>query len=148
MAFTLAPEALAAGYGIVVFETIGSTNEEAAARGRSGDTGPVWIVSPHQSGGRGRRGGNWQTPSGNLAASLLLSTDAPPATAATLGFVAGLALVRALDTCCGPGASFEAGLRPAPQDEERGGSQPGARTPPQTQHGAMRFSSVFGTRRR
>jgi CO/xanthine dehydrogenase Mo-binding subunit len=45
-------------------------------------------------------------------------------------------------------ASFGAGLRPAPQGEERGGSQPGARTPPQTQHGAMRFSSVFGTRRR
>jgi BirA family biotin operon repressor/biotin-[acetyl-CoA-carboxylase] ligase len=99
MAFALAPEALAAGYRLVSFETIGSTNEEAAARGRAGDTGPLWIVSPHQSGGRGRRGGSWQTPSGNLAASLLLATAVPPATAATLGFVAGLALAQALDRC-------------------------------------------------
>jgi BirA family biotin operon repressor/biotin-[acetyl-CoA-carboxylase] ligase len=99
MAFALAPEAIAAGYRLVSFETIGSTNEEAAARGRGGETGPLWIVSPHQSGGRGRRGGSWQTPSGNLAASLLLSTVVPPATAATLGFVAGLALAQALDRC-------------------------------------------------
>jgi BirA family biotin operon repressor/biotin-[acetyl-CoA-carboxylase] ligase len=101
MAFALAPEALAAGYGIVAFDTIGSTNEEAVRRGRAGETGPLWIVSPHQSGGRGRRGGNWETPSGNLAASLLITTDAPPATAATLGFVAGLALAQALDRYCG-----------------------------------------------
>jgi BirA family biotin operon repressor/biotin-[acetyl-CoA-carboxylase] ligase len=99
MAFALAPEAIAAGYRLVSFETIGSTNEEAAARGRAGDEGPLWIVSPHQSGGRGRRGGSWQTPSGNLAASLLLSIDVPPVAAATLGFVAGLALAQALDRC-------------------------------------------------
>jgi BirA family transcriptional regulator, biotin operon repressor / biotin---[acetyl-CoA-carboxylase] ligase len=101
MAFALAPEAIAAGYRLLAFDTIGSTNEEAAARGRAGETGPLWIVSPHQSGGRGRRGGSWQTPSGNLAASLLLTTEVPPAVAATLGFVAGLALAQALDRCCG-----------------------------------------------
>lgn len=101
MAFALAPAAVAAGYGIIAFETIGSTNEEAAARGRAGETAPLWIVSPHQSGGRGRRGENWQTPAGNLAASLLITTDAAPARAATLGFVAGLALAQALDRCCG-----------------------------------------------
>lgn len=101
MTFALAPEAIAAGYRLLAFDTIGSTNEEAAARGRAGETGPLWIVSPHQSGGRGRRGGSWQTPSGNLAASLLLTIDVPPAVAATLGFVAGLALAQALDRCCG-----------------------------------------------
>jgi len=101
MAFALAPEAIAAGYRLLAFDTIGSTNEEAAARGRAGETGPLWIVSPHQSGGRGRRGGSWQTPSGNLAASLLVTVEAPPAVAATLGFVAGLTLAQALDRCCG-----------------------------------------------
>ncbi|MEQ1902374.1 MAG: biotin--[acetyl-CoA-carboxylase] ligase, partial [Devosia sp.] len=45
---------------------------------------------------RGRRGRAWETPTGNLAASLLLVPDCDPAIAATLGFVAGVALNRAL----------------------------------------------------
>jgi BirA family biotin operon repressor/biotin-[acetyl-CoA-carboxylase] ligase len=59
------------------------------------------VVSPHQSAGRGRRGNAWSTEAGNLAASLLLSPDVPAGSAATLGFVAGLALAQALDRCCG-----------------------------------------------
>lgn len=120
MDFALAPESRAAGYGLVSVPTIGSTSAEASARGRGGEPGPLWIVSDHQSAGRGRRGSHWATPPGNLAASLLLTLDAPPAIVATLGFVAGLALGRALEGCCpGGSASFEARLCRAPQDEER-----------------------------
>ena len=53
-------------------------------------------MSKQQESGRGRRGRAWATPHGNLAATLLLVTDATSA-AATLGFVAGLALADALD---------------------------------------------------
>lgn len=96
MAFALGPRADAAGYRLVAHETIASTNQDALERAAAGDAGRVWIVSAHQTAGRGRRGREWQTPAGNLAASLL-TIVAPGDTAnATLGFVAGLALDEAL----------------------------------------------------
>jgi BirA family biotin operon repressor/biotin-[acetyl-CoA-carboxylase] ligase len=96
MDFALGPKAQAAGYRLKVYDTIGSTNAEALSRAKAGDPGKLWIVSPHQSAGRGRRGREWATPAGNLAASLLLVIDAAPSVAATLGFAAGLALDEAL----------------------------------------------------
>ena len=97
MAFALAPEAVAAGYNLASYDTIGSTSTEAMARLRGGEQGPLWVVSRHQSKGKGRRGNAWQSPPGNLAASLAVTLDAEPATVATLGFVAGVAAARALD---------------------------------------------------
>lgn len=96
MRFALGPKAQAAGYRIEVHDTVSSTNAAALARAREGDGGRLWVVSPHQSAGRGRRGTHWATPPGNLAASLLHLVDASPTTSATLGFVAGLALDEAL----------------------------------------------------
>lgn len=117
MGFSLPPEAEAAGYRLSCHHAIDSTSAEALRLAGAGEAGPRWIVSAEQSAGRGRRGSAWESPRGNLFASLLLTTGLPPARIATLGFVAGLALDRALAACCGEGASFEAGLRPAPQDE-------------------------------
>ncbi|NIJ56852.1 BirA family biotin operon repressor/biotin-[acetyl-CoA-carboxylase] ligase [Pseudochelatococcus lubricantis] len=74
----------------------GSTSTEAMESGRAGDPGPLWVVTDHQLGGRGRRNRAWSSPKGNLAASLLLTTNASVALAATLGFVAGVALERAI----------------------------------------------------
>lgn len=96
MGFALAPRATEGGYGLRSFDSIGSTNAEAMTLGRAGEPGPLWVVSKHQSAGRGRRGRDWATPSGNLAATLLHRLDLPPAPAATIGFVAGLALNTAL----------------------------------------------------
>lgn len=96
MRFALAPKAEAAGYRVEAHDRISSTNAEALSRARAGDPGKLWVVSPHQVAGRGRRGSDWQTPPGNLAASLLNVVSAPPRIAATLGFVAGLALDEAL----------------------------------------------------
>ena len=119
MAFALSHDATRAGYRLAAFETIGSTSTEALRRAAEGETGPLWLVAGQQTAGNGRRGSAWQSPPGNLAASLLLTLDQPPATLAQLGFVAGLALGRALDCCCGrDGASIQAGRRPAPQDED------------------------------
>jgi BirA family transcriptional regulator, biotin operon repressor / biotin---[acetyl-CoA-carboxylase] ligase len=97
MAFALGPIATAADYGLVEFENVGSTNDEAMARARAGETGPLWIVARSQSGGRGRRGRVWSSPVGNLYTTLMIGVQVPPAIAATLGFVAGLALDRAVN---------------------------------------------------
>lgn len=97
MAFALGPQAVAAGYGLAAYERIDSTNSAALRRIRAGERGPLWIVTDLQSEGRGRRGRSWTTQPGNLAASLLLSVDTSLPLAATLGFVAALALRRALE---------------------------------------------------
>ncbi len=75
---------------------LGSTNDEAMARARSGDPGHLWITAQEQTSGKGRLGRQWVSAPGNLYASLLLIDPAPPAFAPRLGFVAGLALARTL----------------------------------------------------
>ena len=92
MPFVLGPNALAAGYRIFSYDTIGSTSTEAMALARAGDRGRVWLASLEQTAGHGRRGRHWQTPPGNLAASVFIRTTASIPRAATLGFVGGLAL--------------------------------------------------------
>lgn len=97
MTFTLGARAQKAGHHLVVRAQSVSTNAEALALARAGETGPLWLVTDWQTGGRGRRGRPWLSPPGNLAASFLQHLDIAPGEAATLGFAAGLALVRALD---------------------------------------------------
>ncbi|MDZ4372589.1 MAG: biotin--[acetyl-CoA-carboxylase] ligase, partial [Phenylobacterium sp.] len=70
-----------------------------------GEAGPVWITAARQTAGRGRRGRAWSTQRGNLAATLLTTTDRPPGEAAQLSFVAALAACDLADTCLGPGAA-------------------------------------------
>lgn len=105
MAWRLGQKALASGYRLQAFETIGSTNREALDRARAGDAGRLWIVAGAQTAGRGRRGRAWQTPPGNLAASLLLMQPPGEAAPATLGFAAGLALECAIRACA-PGLAI------------------------------------------
>jgi BirA family biotin operon repressor/biotin-[acetyl-CoA-carboxylase] ligase len=80
------------GPPVVVFDEIDSTNAEARRRAEAGEAGPVWLVGLRQTAGRGRRGRVWETGEGNLAATLLFSTDKPPAEAAQVSFVAALAV--------------------------------------------------------
>jgi BirA family biotin operon repressor/biotin-[acetyl-CoA-carboxylase] ligase len=99
MAWRLGGKALSRGYRLEAFETISSTNSEALAWARAGDTGRLWVVAGAQTAGHGRRGRAWQTPSGNLAATLLLGAAPGAAASATLGFAAGLALESAIRAC-------------------------------------------------
>ena len=94
--FWLGPKAAARGYRLHGFDTIGSTSTAAADAARAGDAGDVWFAALQQTAGRGRRGRAWESPHGNLAASLLVVPGCDPAVAATLGFVAGVALHEAL----------------------------------------------------
>lgn len=82
----------AKGPPVVVLDEIDSTNAEARRRAEAGEAGPVWLVGLRQTAGRGRRGRAWETGEGNLAATLLFSTDKPPAEAAQVSFVAALAV--------------------------------------------------------
>lgn len=94
--FWLGPVAASRGYRLNGFDAVGSTSTEAAAAAAAGDAGEVWFAALQQTAGRGRRGRTWETPSGNLAASLIIVPTCDPAIASTLGFVAGVALNRAL----------------------------------------------------
>lgn len=99
MSFALGPRAAQAGYRLDGFDSIGSTNTEALQRIRAGKRGPLWIAARAQTEGRGRRGRAWTSTEGNLAASLVLATQAPLSVAASLGFVAALAVRRAVENC-------------------------------------------------
>jgi BirA family biotin operon repressor/biotin-[acetyl-CoA-carboxylase] ligase len=88
----LAPDATAAGVGLVALDSTGSTNAEALRRARAGESGPLWITARTQTAGRGRRGRVWVSEPGNLFATLLLTDPAPAARAAQLSLVAALAL--------------------------------------------------------
>lgn len=114
MDFSLGPAARSTGTRLAAFESIGSTNAEALSRARSGERGPLWLVTERQTAGRGRRDRAWQSPPGNLAATVLEVMEVAPAVAATLGFAAGVALESALQT-----VGVEARLRAAGQDAFR-----------------------------
>jgi BirA family biotin operon repressor/biotin-[acetyl-CoA-carboxylase] ligase len=107
--FSLGSKARAAGYRLRGFDTIGSTTTEAVAAGMAGDAGGIWFVATEQTAGRGRRGRVWVHTPGNLAATLLIVPDAEPALAATLGFVAGVAVGTALGTIL-PAGTVKVGL--------------------------------------
>lgn len=94
--FALDDTARAAGYRVEGHDTVSSTSAIALDAGRAGDPGRLWVAALQQTAGRGRRGRAWQSPHGNLAASLLIVPDAPAAALAGLGFVAGVALNAAL----------------------------------------------------
>lgn len=86
------------------FDEIDSTNAEARRRAEAGETGPVWLAARRQSAGRGRRGRPWASDTGNLFATLLLTTARPPAEAAQASFLAALAVADLLDAFAAPGA--------------------------------------------
>ena len=67
------------GYALKEFDELDSTNEEARRLAAAGAAAPVWIRADRQTAGRGRRGRHWETPAGNLAATLLLRPDRPAA---------------------------------------------------------------------
>src|SRR5580765_25778 len=87
----LDPTAVAAGFRLLVHDSIGSTNTEACMLAHAGERTPLWITAREQSAGRGRRGNVWISKPGNLYASLLLP-GMPAGRAGDLAFVAGLAV--------------------------------------------------------
>lgn len=92
------PPTLPAGYRLVCYDSVGSTNDEAKHLARDGAAEGTLVWALEQTAGRGRRGRAWVSPRGNLYASLILRPDCPAHRAAQLGFVAALAVGETLGT--------------------------------------------------
>ncbi len=92
----LDPAAAAAGFRLSDHDTLPSTNTEALALARRGETGPLWVTARQQTAGRGRRGNAWISTPGNLYATLLVCDPAVPENAPQLSFVAALAVFDAI----------------------------------------------------
>lgn len=91
-----APPRLPNRFVLHAFDRLPSTNDEARRLAKAGaDEGQVvWALE--QTRGRGRYGRRWQSPPGNLYASVLLRPGCPTADTAQLSFLASLALADAL----------------------------------------------------
>ena len=77
---------------LLEFDEIDSTNLEARRMAENGDFGPLWITAKRQSGGKGRRGREWVSKTGNLFCTGLFPHNGTPASAAQLSFAAALAV--------------------------------------------------------
>jgi BirA family transcriptional regulator, biotin operon repressor / biotin---[acetyl-CoA-carboxylase] ligase len=77
---------------LLEFDEIDSTNLEAKRMAEAGDFGPLWITATRQSDGKGRRGREWVSETGNLFCTGLFPHSGTPASAARLSFAAALAV--------------------------------------------------------
>ncbi len=80
------------GFRVVALDCVGSTNDEAKDRARSGFPERSVIWAKRQESGRGRRGRAWASPEGNLYASTILRPRVTLAAAAQMSFIASLAI--------------------------------------------------------
>jgi len=84
--------------GLRFFESIGSTNDEAAAWIANGAADWSLVIADEQTAGRGRGGSKWLTPKGTaLAFSLVLRP--PPPQPEHAGRVAGLGALAVAEAC-------------------------------------------------
>lgn len=81
----------------VHFQTIDSTLSEAKRRASIGEADSLWISTDCQSMGRGRRGREWVSDTGNLFCTGLYTHTGDLASAACLSFAAALAVAQTLE---------------------------------------------------
>lgn len=83
-------------FALQAFESIDSTNDEAArqAAGGAPDSTVIWALE--QTAGRGRRGRDWVSERGNLFASVLVRPNCGPQHVAEFTFMAANALAEAI----------------------------------------------------
>ncbi len=91
------PARMPPGYGLISFDTIDSTMDEARRQAAQGVSGPLWIVTNSQTRGRGRRSRTWESGVGNLLCTLLINPGVPAAEAARLSFLAALCVGETMD---------------------------------------------------
>ncbi len=98
--------ARARGVRLLALESVDSTNDEARRLIEGGERGPLWVLAARQTKGRGRLGREWISPPGNLHASFIVGDCCESAVAPQLGFVAGVAAIRALRAATGEQRRF------------------------------------------
>jgi BirA family biotin operon repressor/biotin-[acetyl-CoA-carboxylase] ligase len=86
------------GHPILLFDSVGSTQEIAKEAARQGADGGLVVLAEEQRTGRGRMGRSWLSPTGgNIYASILLRPKIPPMKIQLVNLAAGLAVHMALE---------------------------------------------------
>jgi BirA family biotin operon repressor/biotin-[acetyl-CoA-carboxylase] ligase len=75
----------------------GSTNDAVAERAAAGETEGLWLRAERQTAGRGRRGREWTSSSGNLHVSSFVRLGRDDPASPTLALVAAIALYDAAE---------------------------------------------------
>ncbi len=86
---------------LAVFDELDSTQDEAKRMIADGFRGTAAIVARHQTGGRGRRGRSFFSPSGGVYFTLLVNGNELASDAATMTMCAAVATSRAIEANCG-----------------------------------------------
>jgi BirA family biotin operon repressor/biotin-[acetyl-CoA-carboxylase] ligase len=84
-------------FRLLELATVASTNDVARRMADAGEPAGLIVRAERQTAGRGRHGRTWQSPPGNLYASLLLRPARPMAEVASLSLVVALALAEAVE---------------------------------------------------
>lgn len=82
----------------ITLDEVDSTNIEVRRLADKGEYGPLWLRANSQTGGRGRRGREWVSNTGNLYCSGLYPYNGAINNAAKFSFVAALAVAETLKT--------------------------------------------------
>lgn len=99
------------GGAVAVLNTIrtvaetGSTNADLLDLARHGAEEGLWLRAERQTAGRGRQGRPWDSPPGNFYGSTLVRLRSGDPQAATLGFVAAVALIETVFLVMGQGTA-------------------------------------------
>jgi BirA family biotin operon repressor/biotin-[acetyl-CoA-carboxylase] ligase len=81
---------------VLLFDTVGSTMDEARALAAGGAPSGAAVLALGQTSGRGRNGGVWESPSGGLYLSFVIRSRLPTSHAGALSLEVALAVMRAL----------------------------------------------------
>ena len=96
------------GCEILYFDSIDSTNTKAQELAEKGYPSGTLVVADKQIAGNGRRGRNWESPSGcGIFMTLMLKPDINPNNASMLTLVSALAVAKALADITGKDAKIK-----------------------------------------
>lgn len=96
------------GCEILYFDSIDSTNTRAQELAEKGYPSGTLVVADKQIAGKGRRGRNWESPSGcGIFMTLMLKPDINPNNASMLTLVSALAVAKALADITGKDAKIK-----------------------------------------
>ena len=96
------------GCEILYFDSIDSTNTKAQELAEKGYPSGTLVVADKQVAGKGRRGRNWESPSGcGIFMTLMLKPDINPNNASMLTLVSALAVAKALADITGKDAKIK-----------------------------------------
>ncbi len=85
------------GGDVEYHEDVDSTNSVAAEAARDGAGHGYLVVAGRQTGGKGRRGREWESPEGGVWASCVLRPELSPREASVITLAASVAVARALE---------------------------------------------------